>query len=68
MKICVVCGCRDVPTVDLDIPVKSNTDLLKSVKVTGSKCSKCGEEYISGKELQAIEQIEKALKELAVGA
>jgi YgiT-type zinc finger domain-containing protein len=63
---CVMCGCNDVPTTTLNVRVKSDT--VKSVQVEGARCTNCGEEYYDLKVLKAIEDFEKTLNELAVGA
>ncbi|EJW14075.1 hypothetical protein M5X02_30760 [Paenibacillus alvei] len=74
---CVICGCEDVREEVLHIPLKVKSTHMKSdtVPVNGSKCMQCGEQYINGKTLQKIEQIEKSIEEmeksfneLAVGA
>lgn len=64
IKQCVMCGRNGIRTVILDIPIKSPIDSLKSVKIVGAKCTLCGEASVNGRELRAIECIEKSLKEL----
>lgn len=63
---CVMCGCKDVPNKTLEIPV--NVHGIVSVSVKGAKCSQCGEEYYDMKDTKAIEEMEKSMREQAVGA
>lgn len=61
IKKCVMCNSTNVPSVELDIPLKSK--YIKSVKADGARCSQCGEEYYDVQTLKAIEEIEKGLEE-----
>ncbi|MFD2115512.1 YgiT-type zinc finger protein [Paenibacillus yanchengensis] len=63
---CVMCGHKEVPNQELEIPV--NIEGIISVKVQGAKCSNCGEEYFNSNDTQAIRSMERAYKEQAVGA
>lgn len=58
IKLCVMCGCSDVPPAELEVKVRAKH--IESVKVDGAKCSKCGEEYFDSQTLKAIEELEKA--------
>ncbi|CAG7648163.1 hypothetical protein ACFQI7_12990 [Paenibacillus allorhizosphaerae] len=61
---CVMCGCVEVPNVDIDIELKSKNKRFKSIKTRGGKCGNCSEEYYDMKDMDAIEKIEKLLDEL----
>lgn len=66
IRQCVMCGCDQVESKELEVPV--NTIGIVSVKVNGAKCVNCGEEYYDGKDLLAIEQMEKSRNETSVSA
>ncbi|NOU53731.1 hypothetical protein HN020_02795 [Brevibacillus borstelensis] len=57
IKQCLMCGCTDVSPAELEVKVRAKH--IKSVKVDGAKCSKCGEEYYDSQTLKAIETLEK---------
>jgi uncharacterized OB-fold protein len=60
---CVFCGCKEVPTMDLDLDIYSN--IVKSIKVLGAKCSNCGEAYYDSKSIKVAEKIQEFLDDLA---
>jgi|HigsolmetaAR204D_1030405.scaffolds.fasta_scaffold04792_5 hypothetical protein len=62
IKQCVICGCDDVPNLELDYPIES--EIIKSVKIVGAKCTNCEEEYYDLRQLQVISEMEKFLKDL----
>ncbi|MBP1153938.1 YgiT-type zinc finger domain-containing protein [Paenibacillus sp. PvR052] len=57
VKICVVCGCTDVPPTELEIPVKHKH--IISIKLYGASCRECGEEYYDKQSLKVIEELER---------
>lgn len=66
MKICTKCEGTNFVDTELDFPIASSS--VRSVRVKAQKCTCCGEPYINIKEVQAIEEISKALNEISVGA
>lgn len=61
---CPMCGCDDVPNVDIDKILESNNKLVKSIKIRGGRCSKCLEEFYNMDDMKTIRKIEKLLDEL----
>ena len=61
---CPICGCNDVPNVDLDVNLKSRCKRILSIKIRGVKCSQCGEEYYDSIDIEIIRKITKLLDEL----
>lgn len=57
---CPICGCDNVPNVELDVALKSNNKRLLSVRVNGAQCNNpsCLESFYDGVDLKAIEDIE----------
>ncbi|SMG52204.1 hypothetical protein [Paenibacillus aquistagni] len=56
---CPMCGCDDVPNVDIDFDLNMNNDKIKSIKVRGAKCSGCGETFYDSKTTNLILKISK---------
>lgn len=60
---CPICGCEDVPNVDIDVDLKSNNDKVKSIKVRGGKCLGCGETFYDSKTTDLMLKICKLIDE-----
>lgn len=58
---CPSCDNEDVPNVDIDFPLETRNNNIRSIRVKGAKCSGCGEEYINVREVRVIEEIIKLL-------
>lgn len=61
---CEMCGSNEVLDADLEIDLESRDKLLKSIKIQGSKCSQCGEEYLNFRELNAMQEINWLINDL----
>ncbi|MBO2945639.1 YgiT-type zinc finger protein [Paenibacillus sp. F411] len=57
VKLCVMCGCTDVPPAELEVKVKHNH--IISINVRGARCKECGEKYYDKQSLKLIEELEK---------
>ncbi|SCW57383.1 YgiT-type zinc finger domain-containing protein [Paenibacillus tianmuensis] len=58
---CPMCGSDDVPNVDIDFDLNMNNDRIKSIKMRGGKCSRCGETFYDSKVTDLIRKIKKLL-------
>lgn len=61
IPLCHKCDSDRVLYQKLDLPLINNNKRFKSVKLIGSVCSRCGEEYINGKEFRYIEETVKLI-------
>ncbi|MCR8659311.1 YgiT-type zinc finger protein [Paenibacillus endoradicis] len=61
---CPSCDSDDVPNADIDFPLATRNNKIRSIKIRGAKCSSCGEEYINGREVRAIEKVLELFEEL----
>lgn len=60
-----MCGCKDVPSKVLEVPV--GIQGVVSIKVEGAQCSQCGEKYFDSNDMQAIRELKKTCEEQDVG-
>ena len=60
---CVMCGCKDVPNKEIEMPV--NVNGILSMKVLGAECSQCKEQYFDSADIDPILELIKAQGEHA---
>ncbi|MDT3429035.1 hypothetical protein J2Z22_004631 [Paenibacillus forsythiae] len=56
---CPMCGCDDVPNVELDIPLETSNKRLLSIRLLGGQCTNpsCSETFFHADDLKRIEEI-----------
>lgn len=60
---CIICKNEDVPNIEIDIPLFSETKTVLSLRVRGAECTKCQRQYFSKGSEIIIDRVKQTINE-----